>query len=286
MKIQSIGKIRGGQDGAIYGSELFRFDHKGECRVFDLKELSDSKTCELAPIGEFLLDRAEDLPPHSNAVCFGCDFFEAGDEYPLLYSNVYNNFSGREDELIGICFVYRIRRIDGRFTSTMVQAIEIGFCEDASLWKATEEAHGVRPYGNFLVDRETRSYYAFVMRNKEKGTRYFKFDLPSVHEGAYNARLGVKTVVLGVKDIKEFFDCSYHHFVQGAILHGKKIYSTEGFGDTENPPAFRIIDLESHKEEYINIMEFGYVEEPEFIDVYNGNLLYSDACGNLYRLEW
>ena len=31
MKIQKVAKILEGQDGAIYGTELFRFDTFGEC---------------------------------------------------------------------------------------------------------------------------------------------------------------------------------------------------------------------------------------------------------------
>ena len=37
MQIQKIGKISGGQDGAIYNKLLFRFDHEGNGAVFALK---------------------------------------------------------------------------------------------------------------------------------------------------------------------------------------------------------------------------------------------------------
>lgn len=289
MKITKVGKIRGCQDGAIYGSELFRFDHGGHCAVYDLKNLKveDEDDGRFAPIGQFTLDRADEIVPHSNAVCFGAEFYEEGDTYPLLYSNIYNNYAKTDNPLRGVCCVYRLERTENTYKTTLVQLIEIGFCEDATLWRASEEKHGARPYGNFLVDRENRSYYAFVMRNKEKGTRYFRFDLPSVHDGAPDPVYGVKKVVLTKEDIRDCFDCGYHYYIQGAALHEGKIYSTEGFRSDEiNRPAIRVIDLKTKSESYFDIMNMGFEHEPECIDFYNGVCYYSDAPGNLYTVEF
>ena len=287
MNIIQVGKIIGCQDGAIYGSELFRFNHLGECSVYDIAELKEESRKELAPIASFKLDRADILSPHSNAVCFGCEFYDEKDKYPLLYTNVYNNYAKKEDRMIGVCLVYRIQRENNEFKSTLVQMIEIGFCEDFELWKAYPDKHGERPYGNFVVDKETRSYWAFVMRSENSGTRYFRFDLPSVHEGNDDVRFNVKRVVLDRSDIREYFDCEFHRFIQGAILHKSKIYSTEGFtNDTLNRPAIRVIDLASKKETYFDITELGLIDEPEFIDFYNDKCLYSDYHVNLYIVEF
>ena len=43
MKIWQIGTITGGQDGAIFGNELFRFNHRGNCTVHDLTELKEGR---------------------------------------------------------------------------------------------------------------------------------------------------------------------------------------------------------------------------------------------------
>ena len=287
MEIKQIGNIIGGQDGAIYGSELFRLDTKGNCTVYDLNGLKNSEDCRLKAKSEFKLDRAEEIVPHSNSVCFGSEFYKDGDEYPLLYSNIYNNYAAAENKRLGVCLVYRIQKISDRFKSTLVQIIEVGFCEDVNLWKAYDRKHGVRPYGNFVVDNDTKSYWAFVMRNEESGTRYFRFDLPKAGDGETDCALGVKKVVLGKEDIKEFFDCDYHRYIQGAVLHKGKIYSTEGFcNDAVNRPAIRVIDLATRNEEYYDITETGLADEPEFIDFYNGKCLYSDAHGNLYTVEF
>lgn len=286
MKIKLISKIGCGQDGAIYNSELFRFDNCGGCSVYNLSDLQKDKICELKPIAEFKLDRSELLAPHSNAVCFGSEFYEAGDDYPLLYTNIYNNYAKKEDKLIGVCCVYRIQRIGQEFKTTLVQLIEIGFCEDQDLWKAYSDKHGVRPYGNFVVDKESQSYWGFVMRNENSGTRYFRFDLPSARDGESDARFNVKKVVLKDTDIREYFDCDYHRFIQGAIVHKGKIYSTEGFHNDEvNRPAIRVVDLAAKQEKYFDIMNLGFIAEPEFIDFYEDMCLYSDYDGNLYTIE-
>ena len=287
MKIKKIAQIRGCQDGAIWGSELFRFDHHGHCAVYELSEIKKDEVATLTPKGEFTLDRAEVLVPHSNAVCFGTELYEEGDTYPLLYSNVYNNYAKQEEKYMGICCVYRLQRDGEGYKTTLVQLIEIGFCEKYPLWKAYEDKHGARPYGNFVIDRQNAAYYAFVMQNEERGTRYFKFDLPSVKAGEYDSSLGVKRLTLTEADIREYFDCSFCRYIQGATVHEGRIYSTEGFTNNEvYRPAMRIIDLAKKEERYIDIMREGFKEEPEMIDFYRGTCYYSDAYGNLYTVEF
>lgn len=287
MRIASVAKICAGQDGAIYGKELFRLDAKGRCTVYDLSESSGKDTVELLPLAQFRLDRADEIVPHSNAVCFGSDFYESGDPYPLLYSNVYNNYAKSENKMLGVCLVYRIQRKGNEFKSMLVQYIEIGFCEDARLWKASADGHGVRPYGNFVIDTDKRSLWAFVMRNEALGTRYFRFRVPSVYDGASDLSLGVKKVVLREEDILEMFDGKYHRYMQGATLHKGRIYATEGFrGDQINRPAIRVIDTGDHSEKYFDITELDFWNEPECIAFCGDRCLYSDVSGNLYEIEF
>ena len=106
MQIKKLSTIVGGQDGAIYKNYLFRFSSKGGCTVYDLTKIEGNMT----PIAEFKLDRVDFIVPHSNSVIFGNEFFAEGDEFPLLYSNVYNNYAKTEDKRVGICCVYRLVR--------------------------------------------------------------------------------------------------------------------------------------------------------------------------------
>lgn len=283
MKLRHICDIKGSrQDGAISGNFLFSFDHLGNCTVYDLENINGAE-----PFSEFTLCKTDVLKPHSNSVVFGNEYFEAGDEFPLLYTNVYNNYQSEENKRTGMCLVYRILRNENVFTSELVQIIEIGFTSDENYWKS-EGIDDLRPYGNFVVDCEKNRYYAFTMIDKPKITRYFAFDLPKLSEGEMCREYGVSKVVLNASDIKEYFDCDYHHFVQGACLKNGKIYSLEGFtNNKDNPPAIRIIDTASKKQIAFKLFEeLGSEIEPECIDFCGDTCYYVNHNGELFEINW
>ncbi len=282
MEFNKIANIAVAQDGAIWDGELFRIDAKGICSVYNISALSG----EVSPKAEFVLDKAELVCPHSNSVCFGTKYFKEDDKYPLLYTNVYNNYAKSEDKLIGVTCVYRIVCDGGVFRSTLVQLIEIGFTDDVELWRAAEESHGVRPYGNFLVDPDDGAFWAYTMINEERGTKYFRFDTPDVCEGEMDARFGVCRTVLNKEDIRDTFSGAYARFIQGGIIHGGKLYSVEGFTSEPNLPTLRIVDLKEKREETFNLTALGILEEPELIDFYRDTCYYSDWRGNLFTVTF
>lgn len=280
MKIKPICEIARGQDGAIFGGYLFRLDGKGFCSVYRIEELAKSAL----PVSTFYLEKADIIAPHSNSVAFGNEFFDEEDEFPLLYTNIYNNYAKAEDRMKGVTCVYRLQRNGSDFCTTLVQLIGIGFCED-DIWKSSEE--DFRPYGNFAIDREKSLYYAFTMRDADQITRYFAFPLPKVTDGVYDEKFGVRRAVLKKEDILHHFDCEYHRFMQGACLHDGKIYSLEGF-TTETPtalPALRIIDPEKRGQAcFVDFPACGLTREPELIDFEDGICYYADQDGHLYEL--
>jgi len=285
MKAKQISNIHGGQDGAIYGRYLFRFNSKGKCYVYDMEQLiSEESGAEL--ICEFMLDRADMIVPHSNAVVFGREFYSEGDEFPLLYTNIYNNYAKADNRRCGMCCVYRLQKKGNVFSSSLVQIIAIGFAEDQKLWRSAGDICDVRPYGNFVVDAQKGIYYAFVMRDGEKTTRYFAFDLPKLGDGKVDGELGVEKVTLGENDIKEYFDTPYHAFIQGACLHQSRIYSVEGFNEKIHP-ALRIIDCELKKQVlFCDFFDEGIEHEAEMIVFYKERCYYSDVKGALFELEF
>ena len=280
MQIKHLSTIHGGQDGAIWGDYLFRFRSSGLGAVYKLPEFVE--------IASFTLDRANRIAPHSNAVVFGTEYYDPADEFPLLYSNIYNNYAKAEDALTGMCCVYRLQRSENTFTSTLVQLIQIGFTEDTTLWRSSDGAKDVRPYGNFVIDREKNEYWAMSMQDTDNVSRYFAFDLPKLTDGVVDETFGVQKVTLHPGDIKKQFDCPYHHYFQGACFHDGKIYSLEGFGlGAKNVAAIRIIDTVAEKQIlHEEFFDYGLTVEPELIDFCGDICYYSDSHGNLFILEF
>lgn len=283
MIIEKIGNIMEGQDGAIWNDLLFRFNHAGKCAVYDLAKMRAGNSKALCT---FTLDKMEVVMPHSNSVFFGKDFFTEDDEFPLLYTNVYNNYSKCEDRRIGVCCVYRIKRNEDSFSGELVQVIEIGFTENDKLWISPDK-NDVRPYGNFVADVKKGIYYGFVMRDVSKTTKYFSFNLPKLTDGKFDVALCVNKVLLNENDIIDSFECEYCRFIQGACVYKDKVYSLEGFGhDKVNIPAIRIINPQTKLQESFKPFEnFDSPTEPEFIDFWNDICYYADNPGNLYIIK-
>ena len=283
LQFEPYMQIESGQDGAIYNNFLFRFDHAGFCNVYTL---SQKET-----YAQFTLDRIDAFCPHSNAVFFGTEKYDESDEFPLLYTNLYNTYSKESDRREGICCVYRLTRNEASFSSKLVQLIRIGFVENRALWKSMEESKDVRPYGNFTFDPLSGKLYAFVMRDKEHITRYFAFDMPKCTDGTYDETLAIHVVTLREEDIRSHFDASYSNYIQGACCMDGMLISTEGFNYTspaeKNPPRIQIIDLATEKQiGDIPLYDFGLTYEPEFIYPSDDHLYYADCRGNVYTITF
>lgn len=263
-----LGNIAKGQDGGIYDGCLFRFDSKGNCRVYDLQTLTELST--------FTLDKADILTPHSNSVSIRGD---------ILYTNLYNTYAKETDRLEGVCCAYRIMREGDTFRTKLLQVIRIGFAH-TSLWQS-ENRQDVRPYGNFVVEGE--KLHAFVMRDESHTTRFFRFALPDITAGEMDKTWGVPVVTLTPDNIESQFDECYVNYMQGAICHKGLLYSVEGFNhpNDRGRPALRVFDTNKQKQVFFaDLVEYGLVNEPEWVDVYEGCLYYADHAGNVYRLEF
>jgi hypothetical protein len=285
MNIKKIGSMGfSAQDGAIWGDFMFRFDHGGHCRVYDARALDTDADEGVNPpqIASFSLNPEDAVIPHCNAVTFGTACYAEDDEFPLMYANVYNNYAREENRREGMCCVYRLKRQGANFSADLVATLEVAFTGDSTLWRSPN-AEDIRPYGNFTVDSENKKLYVFTMRDESHTTRYFRFPLPEIPK----AHAGVQRILLRKIDIEDFFDCEYHHFIQGACVKDGKIYSLEGFTDSkENPPAMRIISTENRRQEAcIFFGDHGLSVEPELID-FSGNICYyCDHSGNLYTVQ-
>lgn len=288
FNFKKIGNICQGQDGCIYNNTIFRFGGDGTCFVYDLNRLEPVSDGEAECIASFRLDRADEICPHSNSVCFGKERFDEGDEFPLLYTNVYNNYDRKEDEMWGVCCVYRLQREPDGFNSTLVQIIEVGFAHDSELWCSRKPGQGrdMRPFGNFTVDVESGKYYGFVTRDAMHKTRFFEFNLPSLSDGVMDERYGAKRVVLTPDDILAKFDCDYSNYLQGACAHNGLIYSVEGGSRSiGNPATLMVVDATRQRQiTRISLIYYGMEFEPEFICFAGERCIYIDNMGNVFEL--
>lgn len=289
MELKQIGKMAyGAQDGAVWGDYVFRFNADGQCRVFDARPLdtaTESEPADLPQLASFAVHPAEPLVPHFNAVVFGTEYYAEGDEFPLLYANIYNNYAKEADRLEGTCCVYRLLREGMQFSMTLVQVLRIGFTKDP-LWISAGEKPDVRPYGNFVIDRDKGLLHVFTMRDAEHVTRYFTFRLPALSDGTLSETWGVPVVTLGKEDILKWFDTDYHLYIQGACCHGGLVYSSEGF-NRDVPPSLRVIDPAAGVQLHaVNLVDLGYDVEAEWIDFRNGICYYSDAHGTIFTADF
>lgn len=287
--LAATGRFDAGQDGAFWGDILFRFHADGSGWAYDARPLDTAgpnAVAELPRLAEFHTEPGDAVVPHFNAVVFGSEYYAEGDEFPLLYANLYNNYAAQADRREGVCCVYRLQRKADSFAMTLVQVIRIGFVQDAALWCSPGEKTDVRPYGNFVIDRQKNILYAFTMRDAANRTRYFSFALPKLADGVYSAEYGVNVVTLTPEDICGCFDTEYHRYIQGACCHEGKIYSSEGFDETP-PPTLRVIDPATERQLVcMDLAQRGFPAEAEWIDFRSGICYYSDAPGNVYRVDF
>ncbi len=274
-----------GQDGAVYGDLLFRFETDGVCTVYSIENKK--------AIAEFTLDKADTLRPHSNAVFFGIERYSADDEFPLLYTNIYNNYAKEADRKEGMCCVYRLMRNGDGFETKLVQVIRIGFVDDLELWKSLPDNGDLRPYGNFIMDVDKKKLYAYVMRDKPHTTGWFEFDIPKCTDGKACEKCGANVVILEKDSILAHFETPYSGIIQGACAYDGKIISVEGGTvpkDNPNPkwpPRMRIIDTDEKCEKaVIYLADYGLTIEPEMVDFEGDTFYYMDSTGHFYTLEF
>ncbi len=271
--------VKGGQDGSIFGDYLFRFDARGRGIVYSMKNGEK--------LADFTLDKSDILCMHSNAVDFSPHRYDTSDDFPLLYTNIYNNYSKGKatDRKCGVCGVYRILRQEGVFTSQLVQVVRIGFTDDP-VWRS-ENLSDVRPYGNFVVDSDENRLVAFTMRDEDRHTRFFSFSLPHISEGVLSDEYGVPVVNLAKSDILDCFNGDYSNYIQGACCRGGKIYSTEGFSEPTIPACIQVFDIRAKRTHArISLFHYSMTIEPEFAAFSGDILYYSDAHGNMWEITF
>ncbi len=272
--LNKLGKIRGGQDGAIFDDKIFRFDTNGCGVVARLDTLEEVAKIRLE--GEVV--------PHCNSVSFSDEYFAEGDELPLLWANVYNNYQNSENRREGQCCIFRLTREDGIYVGRLVGIVKIGFVEDTERWISPSKKDP-RPYGNFVVDTVRGELCVFVMRLDANVTKHYIFELPRLAD--FVEVDGLPTLVLTESMVKREFETPYMRFMQGGAVRDGLLVSSEGFTNSlENPPALRCIDtLKGEELLCLKLVERGYTVEAELVEFVGDALYYSDAHGDLFEVK-
>ena len=252
------------QDGCIFEDTLFLFDPNGLCNIYSLPDMTFLCSSQLPSFSG--------ITPHSNSVCFGKKLIES-DPYPLLYSNVYNNYPD-ETNTYGMCLVYRLFCEDS-ISFELVQVIKIGFTDDTAVWYNNSE--NTLPFGNFLINGEDLWVYVNIFGSSI--TRFFKFGVPVVP-----LKDELDYLVLYLDDIQEQFDTFLFEYIQGGIIFNNVLFSLEGFGSEIYPGFLRIVDLGTKKVCSYNLTIALGTYEPEFAGFYKNEFIIGTYSGWFFKV--
>ena len=231
------------QGMCIHDGKALQFYNDGTYRIVDIA----SKTRTLS------YDYDKQRIPHANCAFFGNETPQ-GANFPYVYVNAYNNTLLPK----GTLYCYSLSNDN---VSELVQTISIGFTDD-SIWS---NGNDIRPYGNFAFNSVTNELIAYTLKDTEKCTRFFIFDMPLPTNG---------DITLTKTDIKRYFDLPYFSLIQDCCCHFGKLYLLHG--SVNERRVMQVIDLNG--EIAVTSVELSQINnsEPEGIAVYNGKMYYSD----------
>ena len=166
-----------GQSGACYGDYLFiATANMKDIKMYNLRTKSLVYTFDTIGFADFLKDSPSVY--HCNQACFGPDFYQEGDPFPLLYISQRNNVDGR-------CFyqVFRIilpELIGDEYDSFSLEQVQTIYLPAMTIKNALGNA-------NLAIDGDNRLMYTYSRNNKTTDFNYGQckisvFSLPSVYE--------------------------------------------------------------------------------------------------------
>lgn len=197
---------------------------------------------------------------HSNTVNFGTEFYDAGDDFPLLYVS-----TGYGDGTDTGCLVYRIVNNGGTYSLVLVQTLK---------FPGTEWTEFV-PAGNDC----------YVYRSEVAGQVYYKFPMPTLQDGGtvtFDFTQAVASYNFG--DQPAWYDGSSP---QGRLYSNGRIIYPSGY-----PPSQKllliVLNLATLRREYeIDLAALGLTLEPEAAFYWNGQLcLFFWQSANIYAISY
>jgi hypothetical protein len=229
------------QGGDCWGDYFFQFVENNSCvRVYNLSKKKLVQTVSIPA------DQRGFVPKcHCNTVCFGSDFYDKSDDFPLIYVSTGYASNGYTGAL-----VYRIKKTRDEFTLDLVQTFQ--FPVDNSSW--TE----------FVPAGE----YAYLCYRSERVI--FKVRMPKFSEGDLIINRGMALETYQFTPQPDWMATSRNQ--DRLFYNGKVIYIT-GVPQAKEASAFVVLNLEKlERERIIDFIELGLRSESESVFVWRGDL--------------
>ena len=230
------------QGGDCWGDYFFQFTANNTVvRVYDLSTKTLVQTINIASSLKGFVPNC-----HCNTVCFGTEYYDVEDIFPLIYVSTGYSSGGYTGAL-----VYRITQHNGTFFITLVQTIK--FPVDQSSW--TE----------FVPGEDGFAYLCYTTERV-----IFKVPMPKLKDGDHiiSREDAVDTYLFGPQP--DWMSTSRNQdrlYYQGNILY------ISGVPQEGEASAFAILNLETRtRERIIDFKEIGLRSESESLFVWQGDL--------------
>ncbi len=240
-EIINFNGIRMSQGGDCWGDYFFQFvANNSMVRIYDLSLKTLVQTLTIPASQRGFVPNC-----HSNTVCFGTEYYDTEDVFPLIYVSTGYAANGYTGAL-----VYRITQHNGIFFITLVQTLK--FPVEKTSW--TEFVPG--------------SEFAYLCYTSER--IIYKVKMPKLKDG---------DIVIGREDAIETYQFSPQpnwmasSRNQDRVFYQGKIYVASGVPQTGEASVLFILNLETQeRERIINLKKSGLTSESESIFVWRGDI--------------
>ena len=229
------------QGGDCWGDLFFQFvTNNTKVRIYDLSSGALVQTVTIPSTSRGFVSNC-----HCNTVCFGTEFYDVEDEFPLIYVSTGYSSDGYTGAL-----VYRITRVEGVFMFSLVQTIRLPIGE--STW--TEFV----PAGD----------YAYLCYTSQRVV--YKVPLPHLDEGDVVIDKTMATETYQFAQQPNWMASSRN---QDRLFYKDKIYLVSGVPEVGEASVLIILNLEEQiRETIIDLRSIGLKKEPESIFFWQGSL--------------
>ena len=255
IEFEEIMSVSGGQPqgGDSWGDYFFQFSANNlEVRIYDLATKTLVQTIKITSSLKGFVPNC-----HCNTVCFGKEYYDAEDIFPLLYVSTGYASGGYTGVL-----VYRIVQHNGTFFITLVQTIK--FPVGKSSW--TEFVPG--------------DEYAYLCYTSERVI--YKIEMPKLKDG---------NIIIGPDSAIETYqftsqpDWMATSRNQDRVFYQGKIYVTSGVPHNGEASVLFVLNLETlERERIIDLKKSGLTSESESIFIWRGDICiaFADKIVKLY----